>query len=58
MEPFLFAFQDWSLVICEGCGLEQGSVEGPCPFCGCETCTYSPRSDVVRETFRAELGPP
>lgn len=42
--PILIALEDWDLIVCEGCGLEQGarSIGGTTACsCGCETATYA-----------------
>jgi hypothetical protein len=38
--PILIALQDWTLIVCEGCGIEQGSKRGPCA-CGSDTAVYA-----------------
>lgn len=40
-EPFVHARQDWSLIRCEACGLEQGSSRLPCAICGHELAGYA-----------------
>lgn len=44
--PVLAALEDWDLLICDGCGLEQSRSSRPCIFCGCETATGAPRARV------------
>lgn len=38
---FAHARQDWSLVRCENCGLEQGTGPYPCAVCGHELAAYA-----------------
>lgn len=41
-KPVLLAYEDWQLVRCEACGLEQGSGPYPCFVCGHDIATTTP----------------